>query len=480
MVKQLQRAVTKQKQNLLLQFDPYDKQLAFLNAGATQRVRAFMAGNRCGKTYAGSMEGAMHLTGIYPTWWKGKRFDKPIKAWAGSDTTESTRDILQEAYLGGKNEEDHGTGTIPKENIVKLTKRQGVADAVDTIWVRHSSGGLSEITFKSYDQGRKKWQGTNRDFIQLDEEPPTDIWAEAFTRTMNVKGLIVITFTPLNGLTEICEQIMAGRREVTLPSGKKQAVELGFYQAGWADAPYLTEDDMAQLLAGIPTYEVEARMRGIPSAGRGRVYPYREEDISCEPFPIPSTWQIAFGLDFGLLNTAAVFGAYDENTGIWYIYDEYKAGCDIQNDSGTTGDTMVVEDHATALKIMGADKFNGVCDPAGRQRESDGVALMDKYTDAPNLLSLTTADNAVSAGLATCNTAFKTGRLKIFTTCRRTLNELSKYSRDDKGNIKKKDDHLMDSMRYLIVSGQPVAKLKDFRERVINRMRNKVGSWLTV
>lgn len=440
-----------------------------------------MAGNRTGKTYAGSMEGAMHLTGIYPKWWKGRRFDHPIKAWAGSDTTESTRDILQEAYLGGKDEADYGTGAIPKENIVKYTRRQGVANAIDTIWVRHASGGTSELTFKSYDQGRKKWQGTARDFIQLDEEPPTEIWSEAFTRTMTTRGSIWITFTPLNGLTEICEQLMAGRRDVKLPNGKLRSIELGFYQAGWSDAPYLTDDDMAELLAGIPTYEVEARMRGIPSAGRGRVYPYREEDISCEPFPIPETWRVAYGMDFGLLNTAVVFGAYDENTEIWYIYDEYKAGCDIKGIDGTTGDTMLLEDHATQIKIMGGDIYNGVCDPAGRQRESDGIPLMDKYTARPNLLSISKADNAVSAGLATCNTRFKTGRLKIFTTCRMTLNEMSTYSRDDKGNIKKRNDHLMDSMRYLNVSGLSVAKTKGQATGFTNRLIKKVKrSWQTV
>lgn len=440
-----------------------------------------MAGNRCGKTYAGSMEGAMHLTGIYPKWWKGKRFDHAVKCWAGSDTTESTRDILQEAYMGGKEEESWGTGTIPKRLIVKTTRRQGVADAIDTVWVRHVSGELSEMTFKSYDQGRKKWQGTARHFIQLDEEPPIDIWSEAFTRTMTTKGHIIITFTPLNGLTEVCEQIMQGKREITLPNGKKRVIELGFYQAGWADCPYLTDDDMAELLAGIPSYEVEARMKGIPSVGRGRIYPFKEEDITCEPFPIPKTWKIAYGMDFGLLNTAVVFAAYDENTETWYIFNEYKAGCDVKDSDGQKQDSVFVEDHATQIKMMGGDIYDGVCDPAGRQRDSEGKSLLEKYTDRPNNLKLQIADNAVSAGLATCNTMFRSGRLKIFTTCRMTLNELAKYSRDDKGNVKKVDDHIMDSLRYLVMSGLLVAKTKQQANGFVNSLTRKVKrSWMTV
>lgn len=53
------------------------KHKAFFDAGAVYNERMFMAGNRCGKSIAGAYEASCHATGIYPEWWRGKRFDKP-------------------------------------------------------------------------------------------------------------------------------------------------------------------------------------------------------------------------------------------------------------------------------------------------------------------------------------------------------------------------------------------------------------------
>src|SRR5690606_4786008 len=60
----------------------YPKHTAFMAAGAKYRQRVFSAGNRVGKTKAGAFEVACHLTGEYPSWWVGKRFDRPIVSWA--------------------------------------------------------------------------------------------------------------------------------------------------------------------------------------------------------------------------------------------------------------------------------------------------------------------------------------------------------------------------------------------------------------
>src|SRR4051812_17459093 len=90
----------------LTEYAPYPKQKAFHDAGATYRERLFLAGNRCGKTQAGAYEMAMHLTGMYPQWWEGKRFDKPVRAWAAGVTGESTRDVVQEKLFGPPDRRD--------------------------------------------------------------------------------------------------------------------------------------------------------------------------------------------------------------------------------------------------------------------------------------------------------------------------------------------------------------------------------------
>lgn len=162
-----------------------------------------MAANRVGKTWGvGGYETALHLTGEYPDWWVGRRFDGPIEAWAAGDTSETTRDIVQSALVGPLG--SMGTGLIPLANIIgEPTKRAGVSGAMDTARIKHKSGGHSLVGFKSYDQGRKKFQGTAKHLCWLDEEPPMDVYTECLTRTMTVKGITLCTFTPLNGATDV-------------------------------------------------------------------------------------------------------------------------------------------------------------------------------------------------------------------------------------------------------------------------------------
>jgi phage terminase large subunit-like protein len=176
--------------------------MEFFRGGAEHQERCFMAANRVGKTIVGAYETTLHLTGSYPDWWPGRRFDGPGEWWAAGDTSETTRDIVQLELMGPK--EDMGTGMIPARSIIgEPTARRGVADAVDQVRVKHVSGGTSVLGFKSYDQGRKKFQGTKKHGVWLDEEPEAPIYDECMLRLMTTDGLMLCTFTPLQGLTEI-------------------------------------------------------------------------------------------------------------------------------------------------------------------------------------------------------------------------------------------------------------------------------------
>lgn len=168
-----------------------------------------MAGNQLGKTFCGAAEMAMHLTGLYPEWWPGRRFDKPISAWAGGDTNETTRDNPQRSLVGPPSDQEQwGTGAIPKSCIVDFSRRMGTPDALDTINVKHVSGGTSFLGFKSYDQGRKKWQGPPKDVVWCDEEPPSDVYIEALSRTNATGGMIYMTFTPLLGMSTVVHSFL--------------------------------------------------------------------------------------------------------------------------------------------------------------------------------------------------------------------------------------------------------------------------------
>jgi hypothetical protein len=96
--------------------DLYAKHLAFFAAGATYKERLFMAANRIGKSEAGAFETSLHLTGDYPEWWKGHRFERPIAAWACGTNSETTRDIVQTKLFGRVHR--MGTGMVPGDLIV--------------------------------------------------------------------------------------------------------------------------------------------------------------------------------------------------------------------------------------------------------------------------------------------------------------------------------------------------------------------------
>lgn len=183
----------------------YHKHLQFFRLSKEYNELMLAGGNRTGKTVGGGYKMAVHLTGRYPEWWEGKRFDHAIEGWAGGDTAKSVRDIAQSLLCGPPgNPAGYGTGLIPADLIGRYTTKHGIADAFETVFVKHEpTGDWSSLQFKSFDQGRDAFQGTAKHVIWLDEECPMDVYEECLLRTMTVDGLVYVTATPLQGLTEL-------------------------------------------------------------------------------------------------------------------------------------------------------------------------------------------------------------------------------------------------------------------------------------
>jgi phage terminase large subunit-like protein len=194
--------------------DLYPRHMEFFRAGASHRERLFMAANRSGKSVAGGAEMTYHLTGQYPDWWEGKRFDHPIRALAAGDTSQTTRDIIQYKLLGGLwDTPEFGTGLIPRELLGKPTVSRGIANAYEEITVEHVSSGTSRLAMRSYDQGRRIFQGVEQHVVWMDEEVPRDVYEEALVRTMTTQGVVFMTFTPLQGLTPLVVDFLETRSE---------------------------------------------------------------------------------------------------------------------------------------------------------------------------------------------------------------------------------------------------------------------------
>ncbi len=155
-----------------------------------------------GKSLAVCYELTCHLIGYYPDWWAGRRFKKPVSAWAAGEDVKAVRESLQTILLGPPGSE--GTGVIPKANIINTTPRAGVPEAVDTIIIKYIAGGQSRLLLKTFDQGRESFQAATIDIGVCDEEPPADIYSE-----------MLCSFTPLSGLSDVVLSYLPGGKPVT-------------------------------------------------------------------------------------------------------------------------------------------------------------------------------------------------------------------------------------------------------------------------
>ena len=225
--------------------------------------------------------------------------------------------------------------------------------------------------------------------------------------------------------------------------------------AGWAHSPHLDKEEMQSIIDSTPPHLVEARSQGKPTLGSGSVYPINESQFVVQDVELKDNWRRWYAMDFGWHNTAALWFAHDTNADVIYIYDAYKQG--------------KKEPELHAAHIMYRDikkppiKLRGVCDPAGRiGSQRDGTKMLKIFRDCG--LDLVPADNDVESGIVAVWSRLSSGKLKVIwnSNTEEFLKEYRKYRRDDNGKIVKKDDHLMDCLRYGVISGARFGKSPNF------------------
>lgn len=448
--------------------DKLPKHKAFFAAGADYPERLFMAANRVGKSIAGAYEVSCHATGEYPDWWTGKKFDGPVDIWVVGADAKSTRDTVQKELLGPPGE--WGTGMIPSDAMGTFYMLQGTPQAVDTIKIRHSSGKWSTIGFKNYQQEIKAFYGTSRHVVWLDEECPAEVYNECNIRTATTNGIMLVTFTPLHGITPLivnfCSNadFLVGARpfvdaDQDLENEDDDNEQAGIQdlhrrkavvQAGWDDAPWLDRETKARLLEDTPLHLRAARSRGEPGMGSGNVYAVSLDEVVIKPFEIPEHWKRMYALDVGWNRTACLWGAFDPESDCLYIYDEHYMG------------EQHPSIHASAIRSRG-DWMKGVIDPASRGRsQSDGAQLMHIYRREQGL-KVKPAKNALEPGIQAVHQRLAAGKLKIFSNVVNLQKEYNVYRRNLKGNVVKEKDHLLDCLRYIVLNSEQASTKNQFK-----------------
>lgn len=444
----LEQQVRARRQNRLLGFEPYERQRDFFEMGASKRERLLMAGNQVGKSEAGAFEAACHLTGEDPKWWKGKRFDHPVKGWAGGEGGLLVRDVSQTKLCGiPGSDADFGTGMIPKALLLGKTAGHGVSDGYDSVKVRHSTGGTSVLSFKTYEQGRSKWQGATLDFVWFDEEPPADIYAEGLAR-LTGEGIVWATLTPLLGYTPFISRF-------TRDASEEARRDRGVVRMGLRHADHFSDEEKARRLAGYPAHERAARENGDPMLGSGAVFEeVSEQDIATNLrlADVPAHWPRLWGIDFGIAHPfAAVLTAWDRDTDTIYVLAGFKM-------SGA-----IPADHAARMKAIAANV--PVAWPHdGAQREKGSGETLSSLYKAEGLRMLvghaTHSDGGFSteAGIMEMLARMRSYRFKVAAGFSDWWDEFRAYHRKD-GIIVKINDDLMSATRIAVMARRRAAEV---------------------
>jgi phage terminase large subunit-like protein len=431
------KAVADRKKFYKLDFYvPYLKQKDFHNLGAIKRERLLMAANQVGKTYCGAAEAAFHLTGLYPAWWEGRKFNRPTKGWICGESSLLVRDGPQRLLCGTPGVgDDFGTGLIPKSCFAdRPSMARGVTDSYDTIQVTHHTDGvadgISTATFKSYEQGRQKFQSATLDWAWPDEEPPEDVYDELLTRLIAVEdSILFMTFTPLKGRSKVVVRYQ--------DSYSPDRVIVGMT---FDDAAHYTDEKKRKALAGFAEHEREARSKGVPLLGSGAIFSAPEDSVKeMRLESVPQYWRKIWGIDFGINHPfAAALLLWDVDADVIHVHHTVRMS------------NALPLMHAQAMKGIGADV--PVAWPQdGTARESNGIALSAQYRSAGLKM---THDHATwpeggystEAGIFEMQEREASGRLRYAAHLSDLLEERRHYHRKD-GMIVKFQDDILSAIR---------------------------------
>jgi len=461
--------------HILHDYVPYPKQREWMNLSGTARECGFISGNQLGKTMCGAMAVSIHLTGQYPDWWKGRRFDEPTRWWVAGESGESTRDSVQKYLLGEFGE--FGTGAIPGDCIDTENTRmsKSASNLVDFVRIKHVKG-WSHLSFKTYGKSRERWQSETLHGVWFDEEPPLDVYAEGMTRTNVKRGLVLLTFTPLKGFSDVVMRFWA-------PDSKDRSAKyrnmVRMEINDVPDAPvghYSAEDKRAIIDAYLP-WEREARASGMPYVGSGRIFDHEESRIGCPPFEIPSHYAKIAGFDFGWGDhpTAAAWLALDTQSDTVYVYDQY-----VSKDTG-------IAVHASALRSRGANIPVAWPHDGLQKDKGSGIGIANLYrAEGAALLSeharFVDKSNGLEAGIAAMYQRMSTGRLRVFYNVTQFFAEMRLYHRDG-GVIVARNDDFLSAVRYGVMMlryATPEEVLNPKEDRY-SRRRRRAGNvtWMS-
>jgi phage terminase large subunit-like protein len=431
-------------------WQPYPKQAQFFATGLQFRERGLFAGTQLGKTECAAFEVMAQLTGEYPPDWPGRKFDRPTRGWAVGDSVKMTRDIQQKKLCGEPgNVEAFGSGMIPRHAFVgNPVLARGETNAYDTIQVRHKSGGISVLKFRTYQAGQMALQGETLDFVWCDEEPADyAVYSECLARVSATGGFVMITFTPLRGMSEI-----------SLRFRNEFSPDRTFVQFGIDDVPpdgHIKPAERARIVAGYSEHEREARARGEPMLGEGKIYQTPESEIiedARPPLELPRYWRWGAGMDIGIDHPwAYVLLVWDTDQDVVHVVAELRV-------AGQTPGQHFALIRALEQRLFGRHMNFPIAWPAdaGTRDKGSGEPVKNLYKNYGLRMMAESATHAnmkgpaatsLEGGVQEIDLREKNGKWKVARSCICYLEERRLYHRKD-GEIVRLRDDVLAAARY--------------------------------
>lgn len=207
------------------------------------------------------------------------------------------------------------------------------------------------------------------------------------------------------------------------------------------DAEHYTPERRAEIIAGYPPHERDARSKGIPVLGSGAVFPVSDESITVQPFPIPHYWPQINGIDFGYDHPfGAVNCAWDRDSDTFFVTKEYSVRL-----QGPIMHVAAIKPWGwwipTAWPHDGLQHDKGSCEELAAQYRDQGLSMLPERATFPD------GGHGVEAGVLEILDCMQSNRWKVFSTCGGWFSEKRLYHRKDGQIVKIKDD-ILSASRY--------------------------------
>jgi phage terminase large subunit-like protein len=434
--------------NPLLFFFPYKEQAEFL--ASRNRFKWMLGGNRSGKTIITCIDDliqALDRDAVPEHLLPYKKWEPPFKWRIVAPDFDAIELVIMEEVLKRWCPPGQLLGGSWK---TAYNKERRV--------VRFKNGSL--LQFKTYEQAAFNHGGLPLHRVHFDEEPPFDIYKEGIARLVDYGGDILCSMTPVNGISWMYDKFYVPSTKGLLTNSKVLLVDMDMN-------PHLNEEAKKATLAEYSDEERAARKSGKFVALHGLVYPnFKHDHIIPQVSAVPEGAQVYVGIDPGMRHMAAVVFAYQGYDEDLVVFDEIAA-------KGATADDvakMIQEKLAywsiESKRIIKPQWY--VIDPSARNlMHNTGRSLQDEYARAG--VAAFPGQNDVRAGINAVKVRFDHDKLHICANAQTTIDEFRTYRwskpfRASENEAKeapvKRDDHLLDALRYLVMARPYVVPVK--------------------